>query len=141
MDQIISIIVFVLATSSTACLVYMFVYLHGFRKNNLIYITGYLEKTELQKNVFQGHPFSGRWHKHWTNYTYVYRVNGQKYSVCGGIPGQGKDVPRKVTVAVQKNAPRNAMIPQFEKMPSKWGLAILLMGCAILYAAGFSLWK
>lgn len=130
----------VLAVSCTVFLAYIAFYVLGFRKNNLIYVSGFLENTELKKNVFQGHPFTGKWHKYWTNYTYVYRVNERQYSIRGGIPGQRKDIPQKVPVAVQKNAPRNAIIPQFEKAPSILILLFLLLGCAVLYAAGFILW-
>lgn len=122
-------------------LVYMTHYILGFRKSNLIHVTGYLEKTETLKKVFRGHPFSGKWHKYWTNYEYVYRINGQCYSIRGGMSGQKEVLPQRVTVAAQKNAPKNAFIPQREKAPTKWMLCYLVLGCAILYTTGFYLFS
>ena len=119
MNRIISLIMFVFAVCASVFLIYMTRYITGFRENNLIEVTGYLTKTEHRKNVFRGHPFSGKWHKHWTNYEYTYRINGQQYSIRGGISGQRSVLPQSVTIAAQKNAPKNAIIPQFEKVPSK----------------------
>ena len=140
MNQIISLIMIVLAVSCTAIFADMVKPMLGFKEKNLIYVDGFLDKTELSKNVFIGHPFSGKWHKHWTRYTYVYRVEGRQYHIHGGAPGQRKDIPPKVTVAVQKNAPKNAMIPQFEKTPSQFGLSVLLAGIVVMYIVGIALW-
>lgn len=141
MNRIISLIMFVFAISASVFIIYMTRYITGFRKRNLLEVTGYLAKTELHKNVFRGHPFSGKWYRHWTNYEYTYSINGQQYSVRGGKSGQKKDIPQSVTIVVQKNAPKNAVIPQFQKIPSKWILCFLLLGCALFYAAGIYLWS
>ena len=141
MSRIISLIMFIFAACTSVYLVYMTRYITGFRKSNLLVVTGYLAKTELSKNVFRGHPFSGKWHKHWTNYEYTYRINGQQYSIRGGISGQKKVLPQSVTIAAQKNAPKNATIPQFEKSPTKWTLCFLVIGCALFLATGAYLWS
>ena len=65
MNQIISLIMIVLAVSCTAIFIDMVKPMLGFKEKNLIYVDGFLDKTELSKNVFIGHPFSGKWHKHW----------------------------------------------------------------------------
>ena len=140
MNRIVSLIMFILAACTSVYLIYMARYITGFRKSNLLEVTGYLAKTEPLKNVFRGHPFSGKWHKHWTNYEYTYRINGQQYSICGGKSGQKKNVPHSVVILVQKNAPKNAIIPQFEKFPSKRILCFVILGCALFYAAGVYLW-
>ena len=141
LNRIVSVFAFALAVCCTGFLAYMASYFLGFRKSNLIRVTGYLEKTEQSKHVFLGHPFSGKWHKHWTICTYVYRVNGQPYSICCGMPGQRNDVPKKVTVTVQKHAPKYAKIPQMEKDRPAISLALILIGCVLFYAAGIALWQ
>lgn len=137
MNRLIGIVMLALACGASVFLIAMTRYILGFRSSNLTYVTGYLEKTETVGNVFRGHAVTGKWHKHWTNYTYVYRVDGQPYSICGGRSGQKKDLPRRVTVAAQKNAPKNAVIPQFGNFPSKWIVCYLLLGTALFYAVGF----
>ena len=141
MNRIISLIMFIFAACTSVYLIYMTRYIIGFRKSNLLEVTGYLAKTELLKNVFRGHPFSGKWYKHWTNYEYTYRINGQQYSICGGRPGQKKALPQSITIAVQKDAPKNAVIPQFDKFPSKWILCYLLLGLLLFCATGVCLWS
>lgn len=141
MNRIISLIMFAFAVSYSIFLVYWAHYTFGFRKRNLIYVSGYLENTELKRNVFRGHPLTGKWHKHWTNCTYVYLINEQPYSVQCGISGQRKDVPKSVTVAVQKHTPKNAFIPQFEKIPSPFTLLFPIAGFILFLFAGLYLWN
>ncbi len=141
MNRVIGVFMLVIAGCASIYLVYMTRYFLGFRKRNLIHVTGYLGNTETLKKVFHGHPFSGKWHKYWTNYEYVYRINGQQYSIRGGMSGQKKDLPQSVTIAAQKNAPKNAIIPQLEKVPTKWILCFLMLGCAVFYTTGLYLFS
>lgn len=139
MNRILGIFMLALAFGASVFLIGMTRYILGFRNGNLIYVTGYLEKTETLKKVFRGHAITGKWHKYWTEYVYVYRIDGQPYSICGGRSGQKKDLPRSVTVAAQKNAPKNAVIPQLQNIPPKWIVCYLLLGTALFYATGFYL--
>lgn len=139
MNRMIGVVMLTTAGLASIYFVYMAHYILGFR--NLIRITGYLGKTETRKHVFRGHPFSGKWHEYWTNYEYIYRVDGQQYSVHGGIAGQRKDLPLRVTIAAQKNAPKNAIVPQFEKSPTTGILWFLMLGCVIFWATGLYLFS
>ena len=140
MNRLVSIFVFALALTCTAALIYMTRYVFGFRRKDCLYITGKLSKTAIKKQVFRGHPFTGKWHKYWTAYTYMYHVDGKAYEVNGGVHGKGKDLPHTVTVCAQKKAPGYGYIPQFEKAPSFLIPVFLLAGCVLLYAAAFGLW-
>jgi hypothetical protein len=140
MDQVISCFFLILAIVSTAFFVYMFRYVRGFRDYNVVSVTGFLESTKLERNIFVGHPLSGKRHKHWTNYTYVYHVDKQEYRIRGGRLGQRKDIPYTVTIIVQKNSPQHAFIPQFEKAPSNLLWGFYLFACCFFYAFAIGAW-
>jgi hypothetical protein len=115
-------------------------YLAGFRKSNQASVTAYLGSTKTDKKVFIGHPFSGKWHNHWTLCVYTYHVNGKSYTIKAGRPGTKADIPKKVTSIFQRTAPKNAFIQEFTSAPSPWGLLFILLGCILFYAVGLDLW-
>ena len=140
MNKAISVVMFVLAIVMSFSFAFFIRYFTGFRSSNLIEVTGYLSIIKLHKNVFRGHPFCGKWYKCWTSFEYSYRVGDKQLSLNGGRPGFKKDLPYTVKIVAQKNAPSNAFIPEFDKIPSKWILCFLFFGCAILYTVGYALW-
>jgi len=140
MNQFISIVILLIAIVGTAFFVFLCRQVLGLRKSNRIEVIGWLSVTETERNVFYGHPFTGKWYRNWVRFTYIYRVDGKDYSVSGGTPGQRKDLPMRTTVCVQKNAPANAFIPRFQKAPSIWVLVYLFLGLLLLYTTAVGVW-
>ena len=141
MNMVISILMLAFAIFFTVLFVLALRYLVGFRKSNRASTAAYLTHTNTGKKVFIGHPFSGKWHKHWTTFVYTYRVNETAYTVQAGRPGTKADLPKKVDVVFQRTAPQNAFIPEFSSAPSPWGSLFILLECILFYTVSFYLWS
>ena len=77
----------------------------GFRKNNTCTCKGYLVNTLQHKDVYVGGK-AGRFHKHYLDYEFVYRVNGMEYRISGGVSGTKADLCHSVDIVYQKHKPQ-----------------------------------
>ena len=81
----------------------------GFLKNNTRKCKGYLVNTLQQRDVYVGGK-GGRFHKHYLDYEYVYRVNGKEYRISGGVPGTKANLRQSVDIVYQSRKPQLAYI-------------------------------
>lgn len=132
MNKVMGIIMLCLTVATGAYLAWFTCYLFGFRKTNQMTVDGFLESSVQKRKVFRGHPFSGKWHPFWSEYTYVYRVDGKPYRVRGGCAGLIRDLPQRVKVICQKTAPQHAFVPRFEKPFPGWGILLFFAGFAVM---------
>lgn len=79
----------------------------GFRKGKTAKCKGYLEEVTHRKNVYRGRS-QGGFYKNYVWYVYVYKVNGKKYRISGGVPGVKGNLSNTVTVVYQKRNPKFA---------------------------------
>ncbi len=105
----------------------------GFRRSNTLQTIGYLEKTNTQHNVYIGGK-TGRWYKNWTDYSYVYRVDGKKYTLSNGAPGKQDNLKNTVTVVYQIKHPKYAYIKDltFPIQPVFAALLFFMSACLLV---------
>ena len=85
-----------------------FIYISlGFRFGKMSKTRGYLSQHKHEKNVYKGGK-AGRWYKHWMEYTYQYRVDGNEYRVNGSNPGKPNEIPKTVLILYQTKHPQYA---------------------------------
>ena len=99
----------VVGTALFVVTVYLLLVSLGFRKGQCSKCKGYLTATTHHKNKYVGGK-RGRFYKHYSDYVYEYRVNGQTFTISGGIPGTKSNLNHAVEVIYQKRRPQYAYI-------------------------------
>ena len=95
-----------------------------FRKSQCKRCRGYLVNTVQRKNHYSGGK-AGRIYKNYSDYDYVYRVDGKEYHICGGVPGVKGNISRVVDIVYQKKNPKLAYIHRLT-FPIQPIIAVLL---------------
>ena len=96
----------------------------GFRKKQCKRCRGYLVNTVQRKNHYSGGK-AGRIYKNYSDYDYVYRVDGKEYHIYGGVPGVKGNISRVVDIVYQKKNPKLAYIHRLT-FPIQPIIAVLL---------------
>ena len=79
------------------------VILYGYRKANTKKVNAYLQSTKHEKDVYLsgGKMATGRFHKHWTESVYVYRVDGKPYTIRDSAPGRPSEMTKMTKVSIK----------------------------------------
>ncbi|MBQ8418742.1 MAG: hypothetical protein IJY37_00120 [Clostridia bacterium] len=60
-----------------------------------------------------GKMATGRFHKHWTESVYVYRVDGKPYTIRDSAPGRPSEMTKMTKVVYQVSNPKRAYFAWF----------------------------
>jgi hypothetical protein len=91
------------------------VILLGYRKSNTKKVNAYLQNTKHEKDVYLsgGKASSGRFYEHWTEATYIYRVDGVPYTIRDGSPCRPSEMTKMTKVVYQVSNPKRAYFACF----------------------------
>ncbi len=100
----------------------------NFRKSRCSKCKGYLKTTQKRQNVYIRRFF----YKNYVEYTYEYRVNGNLYSISGGVSGVKGDLKTVVDIRYQTKNPKLAYIHQLT-IPMQPIVLVLLFPILLIF--------
>ncbi len=111
-------------------LYYLSCYL-GFRNGKTDIVYGELVESEYRKNIYTRR--GRKWYKHYTNFEYKYKVDGNEYIVSEGSPLRPHNLSRIEKIIYLPNNPKRAYLPKYTDYRDDIPLVIVLFVIFVMF--------